>query len=140
MSVSEALTVAFVVFLALGYFYVVGKIWRGESHYDPSSPPAFWPFSLPLWRGVARAFVIQGLAVLLLIGGGVAGDVVGEDSSAYNWVMGIGLIGLLSLFFLAFPITFFNRPKFLVPPHQRNDPGAVEEWRQERARRSSRKP
>ena len=139
MSVSEALTVAFVVFLAGGYFFVVGKVWRGESQFDPTSPPAFWPFSVALWRGVGRAFVIQGLAVLLLIGGGVAGDIVGEDSSSYDWVMGIGLIGVLCLFFLAFPITFFNRPKFLVPPHQRDEPGALEEWRIERGRNERRR-
>jgi hypothetical protein len=139
MSVSEALTVAFVCLLAGCYVYLVAKVWRGESQLDPSSPPAFWPFSIALWRGVSRAFVIQGLCVILLIGGGVGGDVVGEDSAGYNWVMGVGLVGLLGLFLLAFPITFFNRPKFLVPPHQREEPGALAEWRRDRARRSSRK-
>jgi hypothetical protein len=77
--------------------------------------------------------------VILLIGGGVAGDVVEEDSAGYNWVMGVGLLGLLGLFLLAFPITFFSRPKFLVPPHQREEPGALAEWRRDRARRSCRK-
>jgi len=139
VSVSDALTVAFLVVLAGGYFFVVGKVWRGESQFDPTSPPAFWPFSVTLWRGVGRAFVIQGLAVLLLIGGGVAGDIVGEDSEAYDWVMGVGVIGVLSLFFLAFPITFFNRPKFLVPPHQRGERGALAEWRVERERNKRRR-
>lgn len=136
MSVSLILTVAFFALMVVGYFYVVGKVWRGESHLDGSRPPEFWPFSLPLWRGVGRALPIQGMSVLLLIGGGVAGDVVGKQSQAYDVVMGIGALGLLGLFLLAFPITYFNRPRFLVPPHQRGDPGAVEEWRRERARRS----
>lgn len=64
----------------------------------------------------------------------MAGGVVGEGSGAYDWVMGIGAVGVLGLFCLAFPITFFNRPKFFVPPHQRGEPGALAEWRIERER------
>ena len=130
---------AFVVLLATCYIVIAAKVWRGESEIDPNSPPAFWPFSDALWRGVGRAFVIQGLCVLVLIAGGVAGDVVGEDSGAYNWVMGFASLGLFGLFFLAFPITFLNRPKFLVPPHQRNERSAVEEWRIERERNKRRR-
>jgi hypothetical protein len=136
LSVETALTVAFVCLLGVFYVYVVAKVWLGESELDSSKPPDIWPFGLPLWRGLSRAFVIQGLCVLLLIGGGVASDAVGKDSAAFDWLMGIGLLGL---FLLAFPITLFNRPKFLVPPRQRDEPGALEEWRRERVRRSSRK-
>lgn len=129
------LSVAIYVVLVFGYFFVIGRIWQGRSEHDPSQPPAFWPFSLPLWRGVARAFPVQGGCVLLLIGGGIAADLIGEDAKGYDIAMGVGLAGLLGLFLLAFPITFFNRPRFLVPPHQRDEPGALEEWRSARARR-----
>jgi len=71
--------------------------------------------------------------VLLLIGGGIAADLAGKESSGYDVGMTIGLAGLLGIVLLALPITFFNRPRFLVPPHQRDEPGAVAEWR--RARR-----
>ena len=126
------LTVAFFVVLVAGYLFVIARVWQGRSQYDPSSPPAFWPFSLPLWRGVARAFPIQGACVLILLGGGIAGDLIGEDGKGYDVAMGIGFVGVLGLFLLAFPITFFNRPRFLVPPHQRDEPGALAEWRRER--------
>ena len=46
--------------------------------------------------------------------------------------MGVGLAGLLGFFLLALPITYFNRPRFLVPPHQRDDPGALAGWRRAR--------
>ena len=130
------LTVAFFVALVAGYCLVIARIWQGRSQYDPSSPPAFWPFSLPLWRGVARAFPIQGACVLILLGGGIAGDLIGEDGRGYDVAMGIGFAGVLGLFLLALPITFFNRPRFLVPPHQRDEPGALAEWRRERGTRS----
>jgi hypothetical protein len=126
------LTVAFFVALVAGYCFVIARIWQGRSQYDPSRPPAFWPFSLPLWRGVARAFPIQGACVLILLGGGIAGVLIGEDGRGYDIAMGIGFAGVLGLFVLAFPITFFNRPRFLVPPHQRDEPGALAEWRRER--------
>ncbi len=128
------LSVAIYVVLVAGYLFVIGRIWRGRSEYDPSQPPAWWPFSDPLWRGVARAFPVQGGCVLLLIGGGIAADLIGEGSQGYDVAMSVGLVGLLGIFLLALPITFFNRPRFLVPPHQRDEPGALAEWR--RARRT----
>ena len=125
-------TVAIFAVLVAGYVFVIGRVWQGRSEHDPSAPPAWWPFSLPLWRGVARAFPVQGACVLLLIGGGIGADLAGKESSGYDVGMTIGLAGLLGLVLLALPITFFNRPRFLVPPHQRNEPGALAEWRQTR--------
>jgi hypothetical protein len=114
------------------YAVAIKRIWQGTSEYDPSDPPAWWPFSLPLWRGVARAFPVQGACAILVIGGGIAADLAGKGSPGYDFGMSVGLAGLLGLFLLALPITFFNRPRFLVPPHQRQDPGALAEWRRAR--------
>jgi hypothetical protein len=126
-----------IVFVAmLGLFgLAITRIWQGRSQLDESSPPSWWPFSEALWRGVARALPVQIACVILLIGGGIGADLAGKDSSGYDIGMSIGLAGLLGIFLLALPITFFNRPRFLVPPHQRDEPGAVAEWRAARARR-----
>jgi len=124
-----ALTVVFFAVLVAGYAYAVAPVWRGHSELDGSAPAAWWPFGTPLWRGAARAFPVQGGCVLLLLGGGIAADLAGEGSAGYDVAMGIGLIGLLGVIGLALPITFYNRPRFLVPPHQRDEPGAVAEWR-----------
>ena len=125
-------TVAIFAVVVAGYLFVIARVWQGRSEYDPSAPPAWWPFSLPLWRGVARAFPVQGACVLLLIGGGIGADLAGKESSGYDVGMTIGLAGLLGLVLLALPITFFNRPRFLVLPHQRDDPGVLAEWRRAR--------
>ena len=114
------------------YAAAIKRVWQGTSESDPSDPPAWWPFSLPLWRGVSRAFPVQGACAILVIGGGIGADVAGKDSAGYDIGMSVGLVGLLGLFLLALPITFFNRPRFLVPPHQRDDPGALAEWRRAR--------
>ena len=46
VSVEMILTVAFYALLVFGYFYVVAKVWRGESEFDGDDPPSFWPFSI----------------------------------------------------------------------------------------------
>ena len=135
MSAEMVLTIAFYALLVFGYFYAVGKVWRGESEFDRDEPAPVWPFSVALWRGGGRALPVQGACALLLIGAGLTSDLVGTGSKYYDLVMGIGLLGVLGTFFLAFPIMYFNRPKWLVPPVWRDDPGAVAEWRAARARR-----
>jgi hypothetical protein len=135
VSLGTLLTIAFFLFLVVGYLYAVAKVWRGESEFDRDSPPAFWPFSVPLWRGVGRALPIQGLSVLLIIGAGIASDLVGSGSSGYDAVMAVGLLGVLGNLLVAVPIICFNRPKLLVPPPWRDDPGAVREWRRSPADR-----
>ena len=135
MSAGMVATIAFYALLVFGYFYAVGKVWRGESEFDGENPPAFWPFSLALWRGAGRALPVQGLCILVIIGAGITSDPIGTDSPSYDAVMAIGFLGLLGTVFVAFPIMYYNRPKLLVPPPWRDDPGAVEEWRTERARR-----
>jgi len=129
------ITIAFYALLVFGYFYAVGKIWRGESEFDGDDPPAFWPFSEELWRGTGRAFPVLGLSALILIGAGIVSDLVGKDSPSYDLVMTIGVLGLLGTIIVAFPIMYFNRPRFLIPPIWRDDPSTVDEWRAKRARR-----
>ena len=129
------ITIAFYALLVFGYFYAVGKIWRGESEFDGDDPPAFWPFSDELWRGTGRAFPVLGLSALILIGAGIVSDLVGKDSPSYELVMTIGVLGLLGTIIVAFPIMYFNRPRFLIPPVWRDDPSTVDEWRAKRARR-----
>jgi hypothetical protein len=128
------IVLAIVVLAGIAGLYAVAikRVWQDTSEYDPSDPPTWWPFSLPLWRGVSRAFPVQGACAILVIGGGIGADLAGKDSSGYDIGMSVGLVGLLGFFLLALPITFFNRPRFLVPPHQRDDPGVLAEWRRAR--------
>jgi hypothetical protein len=136
MSAETVLTIAFYAGLASGHLYAVAKVWRGESRLELDSPAPWWPFSLPLWRGSARAMPVLGASGLILIGAGIVSDLIGSDSRYYDLVMTIGVVGLLGTILLGLPITYFNRPKRLVPPIWRDHPGAVEEWRAARARRS----
>ena len=73
--------IAFFAVIVVGYLFVVVRIWRGEGHWE-SEPPAFWPFGERAWQGTGRAFPVEGFCVLLLIGGGIAADVIGGDNGA----------------------------------------------------------
>jgi hypothetical protein len=115
-------SIAIWVVLFFGFIFATVKLWRGESEFDRDNPPSFWPFSVELWRGAGRAMPVLGLGTLLLIGGGIAGDLVGADSDSYGWAMGVGLLGLAVMLFVGFPIMYLNRPKLLVPPPWRDDP------------------
>jgi hypothetical protein len=136
------ITIAFYALLVFGYFYAVGKIWRGESEFDGDDPPPFWPFSVELWRGAGRAMPVLGLGGLILIGAGIVSDLVGKDSSSYDLVMAIGTVGLLLTILVGFPIMYLNRPKLFVPPIWRDDPpiyprrraqGSADERRRDRS-------
>ena len=126
------ITIAFYALLVFGYFYAVGKIWRGESEFDGDDPPAFWPFSDELWRGAGRALPVLGLCALILIGAGIVSDLVGKDSPSYDLVMAIGLLGLLRDDLRRLPDHVLQPARVLVPPPWRDDPSAVDEWRDAR--------
>jgi hypothetical protein len=108
--------------IVVGYFFVVLKVWRGESEFDRDNPAPLWPFSVELWRGAGRAMPALGLGTLILIGAGITSDLVGEKSPSYDYVMAIGCVGLLVMFLVGFPIMYLNRPKLFVPPPWRDDP------------------
>ena len=77
---SMILTVAFYALLVFGYFYVDRRrCGRGASEFDGERPARrSGPSARRCGAGVGRALPVQGACVLVLIGGGIAGDLVGE--------------------------------------------------------------
>jgi hypothetical protein len=57
---------------------------------------------------------------------GFVGLNVGSSAAHAIGLLFSALAALLAV--LAATITFFNRPRFLVPPHLRHQPGAIAEW------------
>jgi hypothetical protein len=124
------------VLLFMGFLYVAvaAKVWRGTSAINAAVAPEWWPFGLPVWRGVARSYVATGPFILVMF----AGAAIAEFASAEDLGMGIAFLGLLGVPLVQLPIIFFNRPRGLVPPHQRDEPGALEERRRARRRPETR--
>jgi len=66
--------------------------------------------------------------------GVIAKSSIDEDSSlAQKLIIGGPALALFILwgllFLVAIMVLLFNRPKFVVPPHLRDQPGALREWR-----------
>ncbi len=99
--------------------------WRRRSASDPYRSADWWPFDLLWWRALVRsgpAGTIEGPLV-------AAGYVVsGFDSSSAQQVVEVIIAVLAAIaLLLTAAVALYNRPKFLVPPHLRELPGAVDE-------------
>ena len=121
LSPSEWAAVAFfVVVLPIAYTQLP-KIWRHQTtFYD--RPQWWWVWGDALWRAFARIVPISifamSAATLALLASAVS------VPSVATWLAFVAVF----LAGLAAAITLFNQPKFLVPPHLRQEPGALEEW------------
>ena len=106
------------------------KVWHGESGLDGDIPPAWWFLGDATWRGVARAYIATAPFVLLFF----AGALVAELTDAYDLGMAVSAGALLLGVLVHASIVLYNRPRALVPPHLRAEPGALAERRARRQR------
>jgi hypothetical protein len=118
-----ALAVAVVLGL---WLYGAPRLWRGET--DVDAVPLAWPLGQVWWRGVIRSFIVWPPFVALALAGGAVAELTSKDDLG----MALGLIGILVGMALHLAIVLVNRPKTLVPPALRAQPGAIAEWRQRR--------
>jgi hypothetical protein len=93
-----------------------------------AEPFPWWVWGAALWRGYVRAmvavgttFVVDLLALMVLIWA-PGGDVI------VIAIVPLLVVSLAVGFGLMITIVLFNRPRRLVPPYLRDQPGAVGEW------------
>lgn len=97
-------------------------VWRNDLGHDPDHPPGWWVMGVALWRGFVRLNVIA--TPLMLTGAAfLAAFYWGPFWLAIAlWVPTAFLMGAVAT------IGLFARPKFLIAPHLRHQPGAIAEW------------
>ncbi len=101
------------------------KVWRNKKTLFSPTPSPFWPFGKAMWRGNIRAYPlgIVTLAVLAVV------YILGHaDSNIGSPFLTASLLTLYVMLAGIFAIALFNHPKWLVPPHLRDQPGAMKEW------------
>lgn len=105
---------------------VLPKVWRNEKQLFSVTPSPFWPLGKATWRGYIRGYPISNLLIAVAV---VLYFFVRHDGGN---IVGVGSVVsfslLLALFVMYLGIMFFNRPRWLVAPHLRSQPGAVKEW------------
>jgi hypothetical protein len=74
-------------------------------------------------RVTPASTMLAGLTPLALLLVGLAGD-----TGALHALLDVALVAWFVCFCVAMSIVFFNRPKWAVPPHLREQSGAVARW------------
>jgi hypothetical protein len=124
---------------AVGCLRVGLRMWRGEG------PPLSRWLQSPLIDSSTRAGYDRGVLALSAISAGFAVITViagvfspqPRPGSVVFWVDVPALAVVLVFTSILMSVIWFNRPRFIVPPHLRGELGAVAEWR--RSRRAKRR-
>lgn len=135
-----------VFFVGLG-IWVMPRVWRDELAPGGEHAPGWWPWGEALWQGGRRVVPLSPAAFAVGLVFGLGSAYVPEQPEGPfvrpYWAV-IPFLGALGLVFaLALAVVFLNRPKFIVPPHLREHPGALAawlaDWRRFRAKRRQRR-
>jgi cytochrome c biogenesis protein CcdA len=119
------------------------RAWTGRHAFlQMYDPPPGWRRSAPMWRGYVRTLGVLAVAWWCLVLAVLIGTFAPDRQSAATWIAGaLALLAALWIFVLLPAIVLFARPRHLIPPAVRGQPGALSEWRQTRrtgpARRGS---
>jgi hypothetical protein len=121
-----AMTVGALVFVPL-CVRGVRAMWRGPVRLF-AEPFPWWVWGAPLWRAYVRGmvavgttFVVDLLAVMVLIWAPDADAVLVAAVSVLVLSLAVGFLLMLT-------VALFNRPRAVVPPYLRDQPGALAEW------------
>lgn len=123
------------LFMAVIFVLVGRKVWNGESELDGDFPPADWPFGKPSWRGAARSYTAAAPCLVLILLAFTAQELLGTETAAGDVALVVGTVLGLGALLIVASITPFNRPRLLVPPHLRSEPGLLAERRRRRTSR-----
>ena len=134
MSLYGASLVFTLLFLGGIYVAVAPKVWRGESGLDGNRPPEWWFLGPATWRGVARAYIATVPFALVVVAGAMLAELGGHEDAG----MALAVAAIAAGAIVHAGIVLFNRPRALVPPRLRGEPGALAERRQ-RAQRLARR-
>ncbi|WP_155054775.1 hypothetical protein [Streptomyces blattellae] len=101
----------------------------------------FLPFGPEVRRGEVRSLAVTAvgvwaITVLVLVG---VWDAEGEMRMASLIAFVCAFLLLMTCVVVEVAVILFNRPKFVVPPHMRSDPGVIAE-RRSRRRATRKKP
>jgi fumarate reductase subunit C len=119
--------------LVLGSLYLLPKLWRSEADIQKREATAkWWPFSEAFRAGFVRSIPAAVVACVMLELGLIAGffeKYLTDDGSRFAGRLTVYFgTAFVVMLLVDLSVTLFNRPKFIVPPDARDEPGAVPLW------------
>ncbi len=103
-------------------------IWRNEHGWDPDYPPPGWLYDRALWRALVRTNPVSVGLLVLCVPVYVLSEAGTTSLVGVVVLYALGLAGAACAG-LAVSVAVANRPKWLVAPHLRHQPGLIAEWR-----------
>ena len=125
MSTIGAVGFWFLALLGIVGVVLMPRLWRED-------PPGIEPQAGgPIRRGFIRGIAIAPVKALLLVLAALPFvlDWIPSGSPIARLYGIFGLLVIAVAILMDVGIVLFNRPKFLVPPRFRDQPGAITEWR-----------
>jgi hypothetical protein len=94
------------------------RLWRNQGSCFDTAPPV-WPWGPAAWPAFRRSIVAQVIFVLPMVMAilAVGLDIGRDECRAAVKATAVPICAVIVA------IAFFNRPKLLVPPHLRTEPG-----------------
>ncbi len=127
---------AFMTLFFLVAMRQVPRIWRHETtYYDEMQ--AWWLWGEALWRALTRCMAFGVTVGFTMSAWGLLAAFsldLNRDVAPLWWGIPAGAILALGASLLT-TITLFNWPKRAVPPHMRDQPGTIVEWRDARVKK-----
>jgi hypothetical protein len=135
-SIEEIVVLVVGIVLAAAGLSQIPRLWRNDG-VRFSSTPSWWLWGDALFRGWLRArvvAVVTFLVLILIVASGVGGSQAVTDGSSalIKYAFDTAIVGFTALFFVGIvlwlAVILLNRPKLLVPPASRREPGAIHVW------------
>jgi hypothetical protein len=123
--------------ICLGALALLPKIWRAKADIQrPEATEKWWPFGEALRESFVRGMPVGILActaltvsmALTLVEESTSGS-TSRTAAQAAW---IAFLVFIALILVDLSVTLFNRPKIVVPPATRDEPGALALWWQGR--------
>lgn len=107
--------------------------WRNEHPWlDPDLPRVWWYGGRPSWRGWVRTQSVVAPAVFVVAAPLFVVGSTGVSGGAFETVEAVAGLLLCAIVVVGARVWLFNRPKWLVAPHLRHQPGMLAELGGER--------
>ena len=108
--------------------------WSGAFR-QPDSAPAWWLWGQPFWRAYLRGYPLGAVAFLIVMASFAASNLMQrspDEAGPAFWALLPGGLALAVATVLGLGLVFINRPKWVVAPRHRSEPGVLQEWRRRR--------